>query len=60
MYINIHKTTIRVSSEHAKELRLLKEAWKKRSIDDVLEELIKPRRIEKVGILEIEKQEEVK
>lgn len=47
-------TSVRVSPEHAKELRLLKEVWKKQSIDDVLEELISPRRIEKAGVLEIE------
>lgn len=50
----MRSTSIRVSPEHAKELRLLKIAWNKQTIDGVLEELIKARRIEKVGVLEIE------
>ena len=48
---------IRVSEEHVHELWLLKKAWKKRSIDEVIEELIKPRRIEKIGALGIEEKE---
>ena len=47
-------TSVRVSQEHAKELRLLKIAWEKQTIDEVLEELIKPRRHEQVGVLQIE------
>lgn len=60
MHTNMRSTSVRISAKHARELRLLKEAWKKRSIDEVLEELIEPRRIEKIGAMEIELQGEVK
>lgn len=50
----MRNTSVRVSVEHARELRLLKEAWRKQSIDEVLETLIKPRRIDKIGAVGIE------
>jgi len=43
--------SIKVSECHVRELRLLKEAWRKRSIDEVMEELIAPRRVEQAAIL---------
>lgn len=47
----ISTTPIRVSRRHAHDLRLLKEAWQKHSVDEVLEELIAPRRAEQAAIL---------
>ena len=43
--------SIKVSERHVRELRLLKEAWRKHSIDEVMEELIAPRRVEQAAVL---------
>ncbi len=39
---------VRISREHLKELKLLQMAWGKPTLDDVLEALIAPRRLEKL------------
>ena len=52
------RLSIKISAEHHRELQLLKLAWGKHSIDEVLEKLIKERRLEKVKALGIEVVEE--
>ena len=47
----------RISKEHLRELNLLKIAWEKHSIDEVLEILIAPHRVEKIKALGIEADE---
>ena len=46
--------SIKISDEHLKDLHLLKLAWCKTSIDDVLERLIMPHRIDQIKALGIE------
>ena len=42
---------LRLSKEHTDELRVLKIAWDLRSLDEVIERLIKPHRVEKLRAL---------
>ncbi len=46
--------TIRISKELRDELRILKVSWHKRSLNEVIAELVKHRRFEEIGALKIE------
>lgn len=51
-------TSMRLSKEHARELELLRLAWGMKTLDEVLERIIAPHRLEKLKALGIRIEEE--
>jgi len=47
---------VRLSKAHLDELHVLKVVWDLHSLDDVVEELIRPRRIDKIKVLNIKEE----
>ena len=53
-------TQVRVSLEHWKEIRLLKIAWGCTKLDQVVERLLQPHRLDKIKALDIKFEEDPK